>query len=237
MTKVENIIQYYVLTNKLKDVVRSGWKYWNIKKQRLESVADHIYGTCMLAIAVWSETLPTVNLAEVLMTLAVHETEEVIIGDLTPFDKGYKEKKEKGEKAVAQIFKNLMCKEIFQTLIKNFDNQSTPEAVFAYKCDKLECDLQAKLYDEQGFAKYENADEKIKADARIIKLRDKGIKKVSSYFILFDRQHLSKSTKEGEEDMFVEISKYIEKNDITKFLQRPAEKSVQKPTTKPVAKK
>ena len=86
LQKVENIIEYYVLTNKLKDVVRSGWKYWNVKKERLESVAEHIYGTCMLAIAVWSESLPTVNLAEVLMTLAVHETEEIIIEEEIPME-------------------------------------------------------------------------------------------------------------------------------------------------------
>ena len=88
----KKIMQYYMLTYKLKDLVRSGWKFWHVKKERLESVAEHIYGTCMLAIGIWSETLPQVNLAEVLMTLAIHETEEIIIGDLTPFDEGYSSK-------------------------------------------------------------------------------------------------------------------------------------------------
>ena len=85
MDKIEKILNYYLLTNKLKDTIRTGWKYWNVKKSRLESVAEHIYGTCMLATVIWSETLPQVNLAEVLMTLAIHETEEIIIGDLTPY--------------------------------------------------------------------------------------------------------------------------------------------------------
>ena len=31
-----------------------------------------------------------------------------------------------------------------------FDSHSTKEAMFAYQCDKLECDLQCKLYDEEG---------------------------------------------------------------------------------------
>ena len=30
------------------------------------------------------------------------------------------------------------------------DANKTKEAIFAYQCDKLECDLQAKLYDEEG---------------------------------------------------------------------------------------
>lgn len=216
MEKVKNVLDYYILTNKLKDVVRSGWKLWNVKKERLESVAEHIYGTCMLAVAIWSETLPPVNLAEVLMTLAIHETEEIIIGDLTPFDNDYKNKKQKGEKAVQQIFKDLIAKEVFETLIQNFENKSTPEAVFAYKCDKLECDLQAKIYDEMGLIKLENASDKIKNDERIKKLQEKGVKKASTFFIYTDRPNLQKFSEDLDNDIFVKISKYIEKNKIIK---------------------
>ena len=215
--KIENVLSFYVLTNKLKDTIRSGWKYWNVKKERLESVAEHVYGTCMLATAIWSETLPPVNLAEVLMTLAIHETEEIIIGDLTPFDKGYKDKKIKGQQAVSEIFKDLLAKEVFVELIKNFDEQSTPEALFAYKVDKLECDLQAKLYDENGFMTLENAREEIKQDERIKKLQTRGAKNPSTFFIHFDRPNLSKDVKDGQQDIFVEISKYIEKNKIKDF--------------------
>ena len=213
--KIKNVLNYYLLTSKLKDVIRSGWKMWNVKKERLESVAEHVYGTCMLAIAVWSETLPPVNLAEVLMTLAIHETEEVVIGDLTPFDKGYEDKKIKGQAAIKDVFKDLMAKEVFETLITNFDNQSTPEAIFAYKCDKLECDLQAKMYDEAGVMNIENAGTKVKEDERIKKLQARGVKKASTFFLYFDRPNLQKFAKEDEEDIFVEISKYIEKNRLT----------------------
>ena len=31
-----------------------------------------------------------------------------------------------------------------------FDEQKTKESIFAYQCDKLECDLQCKLYDEEN---------------------------------------------------------------------------------------
>ncbi len=232
MEKIENIIKYYLLTNKLKDTVRTGWKYWNVKKQRLESVAEHIYGTCMLATAIWSETLPPVNLAEVLLTLALHETEEIIIGDLTPYDAGYKTKKEQGEKAVQEIFKNLIAKDVFVTLIQNFDNQSTPEAMFAYKCDKLECDLQAKLYDENGQMKLENADEKIKKDERIKNLQARGAKNASTFFIHFDRTLLQKDLKNGEEDIFVQINKYIEKHKIKDLLKDKTENKKQNTNNK-----
>ena len=230
--KIKNVLNYYLLTSKLKDTIRSGWKMWNVKKDRLESVAEHVYGTCMLATAIWSETLPPINLAEVLMTLAIHETEEIVIGDLTPFDKGYNDKKIKGEQAIKEVFKDLIAKEVFETLIKNFDEQSTPEAIFAYKCDKLECDLQAKIYDEAGVIKLENASEKVQKDERIKKLQARGVKKASTFFLYFDRPNLQKFVKDDEQDIFIEISKYIEKNRLT-----PQEKQKEKPTTTTAKKK
>ena len=37
---VESVVKYYVLCNKLKDVIRTGWKDWNVTKDRVESVAN-----------------------------------------------------------------------------------------------------------------------------------------------------------------------------------------------------
>lgn len=51
----KNVVNYYVLCNKLKNVIRTGWKTWNVQRERLESVAEHIYGVQMLAIAMYSE--------------------------------------------------------------------------------------------------------------------------------------------------------------------------------------
>ena len=55
MEKIQNIIYFYVLASTLKDKIRRGWKIWHIERERVESVAEHIYGTCMLAIAIDSE--------------------------------------------------------------------------------------------------------------------------------------------------------------------------------------
>ena len=55
MEKGKNVIGFYVLCNKLKDVVRTGWKDWNVKRERIESVAEHVFGVQMLAIAMYSE--------------------------------------------------------------------------------------------------------------------------------------------------------------------------------------
>jgi putative hydrolase of HD superfamily len=73
MEKEKNVINYYVLCNKLKNVIRTGWKDWNVQRERLESVAEHIFGVQMLAIAVKSEYNYDVDILKVIMMIAIHE--------------------------------------------------------------------------------------------------------------------------------------------------------------------
>ena len=37
MKKEENVLKYYVLCNRLKNTIRTGWKNWNVERDRLES--------------------------------------------------------------------------------------------------------------------------------------------------------------------------------------------------------
>lgn len=149
MNKEKNVLNFYVLCNKLKDVVRTGWNNWGVKRFRVESIAEHIYGVQMLAIAMWSEYKYDIDLAKAITMIAVHEVEEIIIGDITCFEMTKEEKNKLGHKAVIEIFKSLSNAEMIENLIYELDEQKTAEAKFVYYCDKLECDIQSKLYDEQ----------------------------------------------------------------------------------------
>ena len=60
--KAQSVLNYYVFCNKLKNVMRKGWQDWGVKRERLESVAEHIYGVQMLAIAMRSEFAYGVNI-------------------------------------------------------------------------------------------------------------------------------------------------------------------------------
>ena len=91
--KEKNILKFYLLATTLKEKIRSGLILWKVNKERLESVAEHIYGTCILAISIDSEYELDINLDKVLKMLVLHELEEVIIGDLTPFDNVTREEK------------------------------------------------------------------------------------------------------------------------------------------------
>lgn len=94
MSKEENVFEFYMLCNKLKNVVRSAWTIWNVKRERLESIAEHVYGVQMLALAMYSEYDYDIDIKKVIYMLAIHETGETVIGDITQFDMS-KEEKEK----------------------------------------------------------------------------------------------------------------------------------------------
>ena len=52
--------------------------------------------------------------------------------------------------AVHNILGTLIDGEQIESLFLEFDAHETKEALFAYQCDKLECDIQSKLYDQEG---------------------------------------------------------------------------------------
>ena len=149
MGKEEKVINYYVLCNKLKNVIRTGWKDWNVQRERLESVAEHIFGVQMLAIAMKSEYNYDIDILKVIMMIAIHELWETVIWDLTEFQISREEKERIEHEAVYKILKDLVDGDEIEKIFLEFDEHKTKEANFAYQCDKLECDLQCKLYDEE----------------------------------------------------------------------------------------
>lgn len=150
MSKEQNVITYYVICNRLKNVIRTGWKNWNVQRERIESVAEHIFGVQMLAIAMKSEYQYDVDIKKVIFMLAVHELGETVIGDLTQFQISKDEKEKLEHEAVNKILSGLLDGNQIEQLFLEFDAHNTKESIFAYQCDKLECDLQSKLYDEDG---------------------------------------------------------------------------------------
>lgn len=150
MLKEEKVINYYVICNRLKNVIRTGWKDWHVQRERIESVAEHIFGVQMLAIAMKSEYQYDVDMLKVIYMLAIHELGETVIGDLTQFQISKEEKERIEHDAVHKILESLIDGEEIERLFLEFDAHETKEAMFAYQCDKLECDLQSKLYDQEG---------------------------------------------------------------------------------------
>ena len=120
MSKEENVIKYYVMCNKLKNVIRTGWKTWNVERERVESVAEHIFGVQMLAIAMKSEYEYDIDIMKVVFMLAVHELGEIVIGDLTMFEISKEEKAKREKEAVHKILCGLLDGKEIENLFKDF---------------------------------------------------------------------------------------------------------------------
>jgi len=208
MSKEEKVINYYVLCNKLKDVIRSGWKVWNVKRESLESVAEHIFGVQMLAIAMKSEYQYNVNLEKVSLMLAIHELGETVIGDLTQFEIDNKSKEIIEHKAVHTILDGLIDGEKIEDLFLEFDAKETKEAIFAYQCDKLECDLQSKLYDEENCIDLNNQpNNEVINNERVKRLLSNG-ESFSEMFLKFGQEVYP------YDENFRSVSNYALKNNI-----------------------
>ena len=210
MEKEKRVIDFYVLCNKLKDVIRTGWKNWGVSRERVESVAEHIYGTQMLALAMWSEYKYDLDIEKVMFMLAVHELEETIIGDLTLFQISKEEKDKMGHDAIKQVLSGLMCRSAAENLILEFDNRSSAEAKFAYQCDKLECDIQCRLYDEQGCVDLESQKENAVARNPEVKELIASGKSWSDMWLMFGQRRYN------YDENFKAVSDYAISNKITK---------------------
>lgn len=208
MSREENVIRYYVLCNKLKDVIRTGWKDWHVQRERVESVAEHIFGVQMLAISMYSEYKYDLDISRVICMLAVHELEEIYIGDLTLFEISKESKQQIGHVAVSKVLNSLLDKEKIMQLIVEFDEGVTDEAKFAYYCDKLECDLQSKLYDEEGCVDLKNQEgNKAFTDRNVHQLLEQE-KSWSGMWLMFGQQRYN------YDENFTNVSNYAKNNSI-----------------------
>ena len=208
MNREEKVINFYVICNRLKSVIRTGWKDWQVKKERIESVAEHIYGTQMLALAVYSEYNYNIDIVRVIYMLAVHELGETVIGDYNPFDISKEEKIKIEHEAIHNILKKLSKGIEIENLLLEFDENNTPEAKFAYMCDKMECDIQCKLYDEAGCVDVNNPsvfNNLNEAEQSLVKAGQKW----SELWLNYDQEHC------GYDENFTALSNYLLENDIS----------------------
>lgn len=210
MSKEENVIKYYVMCNKLKNVIRTGWKNWNVERERVESVAEHIFGVQMLAIAMKSEYEYDIDIMKVVFMLAVHELGEIVIGDLTMFEISKEEKAKREKKAVHKILCGLLDGKEIENLFTEFDSHSTKEAMFAYQCDKLECDLQSRLYDEEGCVDLNKQESNDLLENELVKKLLSEEKSWSGMWLRFGQ------TVYPYDDNFKNVSKYALNNSISK---------------------
>lgn len=186
--KAKRIIDFYLYVNKLKYKIRTGFVEIGITKERLESVAEHIYGCLMLSIAVDSEYNLNIDMYKVLKMLTIHELDEVLKPDFTLRSGITKEEKIKiGVESVNIVANTLSSRDELISLVNEFNEGKTKEAKFCYLIDKMECDMQAKVYDLDGNFLMEKAKEDLVYYGSSAKKIEKNAKTASDYWILYDK--------------------------------------------------
>ena len=213
--RAKQVVEYYLLCNKLKNIIRTGWLNWNVEAERVESIAEHIYGVQMIAIGMYHVYGYDIDLLKVSLMLAIHETEEIIIGDKTLFEIDTKTKEIEGHRAVHKIFSEIISAPALEQLILEFDERQTKEAKFAYFCDKIECDLQAKLYGDRKNVDLNHQDNNpTSKDPRVTKWFDKGLG-FGQMWLKFGQERY------GYDDNFMEVSNYAMTHDLAKQQKSP----------------
>lgn len=186
--KAKRIIDFYLYVNKLKYKIRTGFVEIGITKERLESVAEHIYGCLMLSIAVDSEYDLNIDMYKVLKMLTIHELDEVLKPDFTLRSGITKEEKIKiGVESVNIVASTLSSRDELISLVNEFNEGKTKEAKFCYLIDKMECDMQAKIYDLDENFLIEKAKEDLVYYGSSAKKIEKNAKTASDYWILYDK--------------------------------------------------
>ena len=205
---IKETISFYTICNKLKDTIRKGPIVWNVKRDRIESVAEHIYGTQMLAISIYYQFGYKLDLYKIIYMLAIHELEEIEMGDLAFYEISDEDKANGVKKAVDSVLSHLINKDEIEKLSNEYNERKTEEARFAYHCDKLECDLQMKLYNQEGTIDLNNQANNPIMNLPIVKeLLDKE-GNISNAWIEFDRN------KYVDDPVFINIINWLKENDI-----------------------
>ncbi|MCF7857899.1 MAG: HD domain-containing protein [Candidatus Cloacimonetes bacterium] len=142
---VINTFQFFL---KLKALYRQGWLQRNVTEKQTESVADHSFGTAMLALLLCPPELDKLKVLEIAL---LHETGECIIGDLTPWDEVNEAEKSSLElESVENILNSLPDGKRLIEIWKEFEFETSAEGRFVRQLDKLEMGLQAELFTKLG---------------------------------------------------------------------------------------
>ena len=211
--QIRSAMRFYLLATKLKYKIRAGWddKHWNISSDRRESIAEHAYGTCILAISLNSQFNLNMDMEKVLTTLAIHEIGEALFGDKTPFDNITQEEKEELEhQAMQEVLGDLYTKEYLYNLLLEFDEHKTKEANFAYLCDKLEADIQSKIYQDKGYHNSldDQANNIVFKNPKVKEMIDNGATTAFDIWFEWDKD------KYKDDEVFKKVLKYVKDNNM-----------------------
>jgi 5'-deoxynucleotidase YfbR-like HD superfamily hydrolase len=131
---------------KLKTLTRQGWLRVGITNP--ESVADHSFRTAFIAMMIGEQL--SLDIVKVLKMSLLHDLAEIVIGDITPYDKlTVDEKRSREDKAVLGLLSGIPNYEEYLSIWREYSEQKNNEAALVRNIDKLEMALQASEYQRE----------------------------------------------------------------------------------------
>ena len=149
--KLADLANYLYEIGQLKHQKRTGW--WRMGVRDPESVAEHSYRTAVIGyiLAALEQADPEKTAALCLF----HDTAETRIGDLHWVTKRYLRAKE-GEQVAFNEQTEQLPQDIankVRALVGEYEERSSRESLLAREADLLECLLQSREYEMQGYTK------------------------------------------------------------------------------------
>ena len=125
----------------LKKELRHSW----MSNGRHESVAEHTWRVCMMAMLMEHSLDESIDMERVLKIAIVHDISEVYIGDIPAFSAGYKYQKEQEKECIQRLRERFPDSEATQEICDMWDEyaaQISLESRFVKALDKLEVRIQ-----------------------------------------------------------------------------------------------
>lgn len=145
------LFDFFYLATELKKVPRMGWKN-KIGIERPESVADHTYGTALMAM-VFAD-VHNLDTEKILKMALLHDLAESLTGDFMPEEISKENKKTAENEAIKEIFAKLPedISANYSDIWNEFIQANTKESVLLHDIDKFEMAIQAVKYSSEGFS-------------------------------------------------------------------------------------
>lgn len=143
---------FFYIVSELKKVPRKGWKE-KVGIPHPESVADHSYGTAIMAMIL--SDYKNMNVEKMMKMALLHDLAESITGDFIPGEISRENKTDMENQVMQEIFSKLppALVEKYMLLWDEYQKGVSQESVLLHEIDKLEMAIQAIKYSSEGFSK------------------------------------------------------------------------------------
>ena len=145
------LFDFFYLALELKKVPRKGWKS-KVSIEHPESVADHSYGTAIMAMVL--SDLQKLDTQKILKMALLHDLAESITGDFMPEEISKETKNIAERDAMKEILSKLPVNiaEEYDKIWQEYLQSDTKESILLHDIDKMEMAIQSAKYSLEGFS-------------------------------------------------------------------------------------